>query len=86
MAVDLSHVDVASLCNLKVPWPATLLLLLLSWTSNIGHSPISFSEFFAGGMEQSKAFVSGGMRGHAHDIDKGRRLSVAVFTSMYTSW
>ena len=78
MEVDLLHVDVVAFCNYNVPCPATLLLLLLSSTSNIGHSPTSFADFFAGGMEQAKAFVAGGLRGHAHDIARGSLLSDKV--------
>jgi hypothetical protein len=54
-----------------IPWPCILLVLLLGWTQNIRHDPISFAEFFAGASEQSKALGGLGLQGHTHDITNG---------------
>lgn len=54
----------------NVPWPMILLVLLLGWTTNVSHTPIGFSEYFAGAGAQSDA-LSTVARGHAHDLANG---------------
>ncbi len=73
----------------KCPAPLILIVLLLGWTVNVGHTPIGCSEFFAGVASIATAYsqstaVSRGLA-HAHDIELDNSmdiLSSAGFSSL----
>ena len=64
---------VREMLKFGIPWPMILIVLLLGWTTNVAHDPVTFSEFFGAG-EQTQAFLRKGLFGHHHDIERGSSL------------
>jgi len=58
------------------PWPLMLCILLLGWTANLHHSPISFADLFSGEQAQANALMEAGKVGHAHDIKHGPAFDI----------
>jgi hypothetical protein len=68
-----------------IPWPIILLVLLLLWTANIGHSAIGFAAFFEGEGAQTRAFRVRGLQGHSHDIAYGDVLRLLIADTVFLS-
>jgi hypothetical protein len=61
--------DVCRLLQSRVPWPAVLIFLLLSWNPQLHQQQnLQFVELFSGNGAITRAFKMLRWRGHAHDL------------------
>lgn len=74
---------VKNLLDIGYPRLAIAIVLCLTWTSNIGHSSLDFSEGYAGAGAVSAALRQRNLNGHTHDIAHSPKCPIHVYHTIF---